>query len=64
MPLPLVYKKRGWRQFLNLAILLGRFATKYQQNIKAEGPAGSDALVDTLITTLDLLISLRQPGPN
>lgn len=64
MPLPLVYKKRGWRQFLNLAIRLCRFAAKHQTNIKEEGPSGTDALVDTLITLLPTLLSLREPGPD
>jgi len=64
MPLPLVYKKRGYRNFLNLAIRLGRFTSKHQANIKAEGPAGVDTLVDALILILSLLESLREPGPD
>lgn len=62
--MPAVYKKRGYREFLNLAIRLCRFTEKWQANIKAEGPAQTDALVDSLLNILLLLISLRQPGPN
>lgn len=58
------YKKRGWRQFLNLAIRLSRFASKYQQNIKEEGPSQTDELLSKLLDILALLIALREPGPN
>lgn len=58
------YKKRGWRQFLNLAIRLSRFTSKHQQNIKDEGPAETDALLLALINILAQLIALQEPGPN
>lgn len=63
MPLPLVYKKRGYRNFLNLAIRLARFTAKHQKNIEEEGPAGVDQTVAQLLAVLNLLISLREPGP-
>ena len=64
MPLPLVYKKRGFRHFLNLALRLARFASKHQANIREEGPAGTDEVVDALIALIPLLLELREPGPN
>jgi hypothetical protein len=57
------YKKRGYRQFLNLALRLARFASKYQTNIKDEGPPELDALMGTIIALLPLIESLILPGP-